>query len=233
VDGSTALLLVFAFYLTFRALSLRQALVDPPYRDRALWTAMGGLSVVFFVAAAYLDTVFGETPTTSEGVIVEAAIWGVAFLVLLGWIVTNINVAMSADYFNRDALGWKGGGWIVAIAVTLGGYIFASLPSWWLPQWLYAAGSTLEGVVFFCGIGYATLVLVLTYFRIRDLRIKTYTKWVALSVASLFAYVALLTAATGWPMDLVIIPALVWIYSMNGTVSALAIRTRTLTQSER
>ena len=95
---------------------------------------MGGLSVVFFVTADYLDTVFGQTPTTWEGVIVEAVIWGVAFLVLLGWIVTNTNVAISADYFNRDALGWKRGGWVIAIGVVLVGWVLASLPSWWLPQ---------------------------------------------------------------------------------------------------
>ena len=223
---------MFALYISFRALNLRRALVDAPYRDRALWTAMGTLSAVFFEAAWYLDTVFGETPTTSEGVIVEAAIWGLAFLVLLGWIVTNINVAISADYFSRDALGWKRGGWVVAIAVTLMGYVLAALPSWWLPQTVEAVVGTLEGVFFFVAIGYATLVLVLTYFRIRDLRIKTFTKWVALSIASLFAYVFLLNVVTGWPLDLVIIPALVWVYCMNETVSTLAIRTRNLPPSQ-
>ena len=228
MDLSVAIVLAFAFYISFRALNLRRALVDPPYRDRALWTAMGALSAVFFVAAAYLDAIFGETPATSEGVIVEAVIWGVAFLVLLGWVVTNTNVAISADYFNRDALGWKRGGWVAAIAVVLVGYGLAALPSWWLPQALEAVVGSVEGVLFFCAIGYATLVLVLTYFRIRDLRIKTYTKWVALSLASAFAYVFLLSTVTGWPLDLVIIPALVWAYCMDKTFSTLAIRTRRL-----
>jgi hypothetical protein len=234
VDGSTALVLVFAFYFSFRALSLRRALVDPPYRDRALWTAMGGLSAVLFVATIYVDAVFGEVATTSQGVIAEAAIWGAALLVLLGWLETNINVAISADYFNRDALGWKRGGWVVLLAVFLVGYSLASLPQWWLPQALTASalGDVLISVAFFLATGYAALVLALTYFRIRDLRIKTYTKWVALSLVSLFAYVVFPNLDTGLPSVIVVIPALAWIYCMNGTVSALAIRTRTLTQSE-
>ena len=148
--------------------------MDPPYRDRALWTAIGALSVVIFIAAGYVDSLFGNNPTTWEGVIVEAAIWGPAFLVLLGWIVTSTNVAISADYFNRDVLRWKKGGWVVVIAVTVVGYVFASLPSWWFPQWFTTSGFGFDfvTVLFFAAIGYATLVLILTYFRIRDLRIR-------------------------------------------------------------
>ena len=93
-------------------------------------------------------------------------------------------------------------------------------------------GTDLITVFFFCGIGYAILVLALTYFRIADLRIKTYTKWVALSIAFLFAYIALQQFLGPGLLGLVIIPALAWIYCTNKTVSTLAIRTRNLPPSQ-
>jgi hypothetical protein len=222
-------ILVGAVYASFRALNLRRALVDRPYRDRALWTAIGGLSAVLFAIALYVDSVFGQTPTTSEGVIVEAAIWGVAFLALLRWIVSNVNVSMSADYFNRDALGWKRGGWVVVIAVFLVGYVLSSLPHWWLPQsFTSGLGNDLVTTVFFLVSGYSALVLVLTYRRIRDMKIKAYTKWAVVTFVSMFAYVAFPNLGTAWLTSITIVPALVFAYCMYQTVGSLAIRTSVL-----
>jgi hypothetical protein len=216
-------------YASFRALSLRRALVDRPYRDRALWTAIGGLSAVLFVIALYADNVFGQTPTTWDGVIVEAAIWGVAFLALLRWIVSNVNVSMSADYFNRDALGWKRGGWVVVIAIFLVGYVLAALPHWWLPQsFTSGLGNDLVTVIFFLVSGYSALVLVLTYRRIQDMKIRAYTKWVVVSFVSMFAYVVLPNVGPTWFSGIIIIPALVFAYCMYQTVGSLAIRTNVL-----
>ena len=212
----------------FRALTLRRALVDRQYRDRAFWTAIGVLSVFLFVGASYIDSIFGQTPTTWEGVIVEDAIWGAAFLVLFGWIASNINVAISADYFNRDALGWRKGGWIVALVFILFGYVSASLPSWWVPAWLESIGNTVITAAFFVAIGYPTVVLALVYTRIPDLRIKTYTKWVVVTLVSLFAVIAIPNTGPVWLSSLAIIPTLLWVYSIHGTVSALAIRTKSL-----
>jgi hypothetical protein len=182
-----------------------------------------------FVIALYVDNVFGQTPTTSEGVIVEAAIWGVAFLALLRWIVSNVNVSMSADYFNRDALGWKRGGWVAVIAVFLAGYVLASLPQWWLPKSLTSGlGNDLVSAAFFSVSGYAALVLALTYRRIRDMKIRAYTKWVVVSFVSMFAYVVFPNLGAAWLSNLIIVPALIWAYCIYQTVGSLAIRTSVL-----
>jgi hypothetical protein len=219
---STAVLLASAIVIVFLAIRLRGALVDRPYRARALWTAIGALSVVAFIFAGYVDTIYGQIPTTAEGVLVEAAAWGFTFLALIGWIASNIDVALSADFFNRDPLRWKKGGEIVMIVFVLSAYVAASLPSWWFP-WISNSdiASAIFNALFLGVLAYSTTVLAVTYFRIQDKRIKNYTKWVVLSITCLY----LIINASG---GLVVLPAVAWIYSMYRSVGSLAIRTRTL-----
>jgi hypothetical protein len=214
-----------------RSLGLRRALVDPPYRERALWTALGGFSAILFVVAGYVDSVFGNVPITWLGVIAEGAIWGAAFIFLLEWIVSNINVSLAADYFNRGALRWKRGGSYAVLAVFLAGYIADAAPSWWLPGWFLADGlsNTLAAAAFFGAIVYSASVLALTYSRILDRKMKTYTKWVALSLVSLFLFIAFRNIGPGWLANLSFAPEVLWAIFMYGTVTSLAIRTNTLT----
>jgi len=216
--------LATALIVVFRVLRLRQALVDRPYRSRALWVAIGALSIWGFAGAGFVDGVFGETPTTVEGVLVEAAVWGFTFLVLYGWIIANIGVAITADYFNRDALGWKKGGRTAAALLVIVGYSLASLPPWWLPASAESSeiGTYLVTAFFLVAAGYATGVLAIVYRRIQDLRIRRYTLWVVLSFVVYFIGIFSL----GSPI--VILPALAWFYVMNRSVGALAIRTKTL-----
>jgi hypothetical protein len=223
VLGATAIMLASAFFIVYLAIRLRGALVDRAYRTRAFWTAMGALSVVGFISAGFVDTVYGQTPTTVEGVLVEAAAWGFTFLVLIGWIASNIDVALSADFFNRDPLRWKKGGKILVIAVILTAYITASIPSWWVPQLVANVDlfTAAFNAVFSSVVIYSIAVLALTYIRIQDRRIKSYTMWVVLSI--IFLFVIILT-----PGVFVVFPAVAWIYSMFRSVGSLAIRTRTL-----
>ncbi len=214
-------LLGVVVYAMYRALSLRRALVDHPYRTRALWTAIGGLSVVSFFVATYLDSVFGETPSTVTAVVVEGVIWGFTFLVLYGWIAININVALTADFFHRDALSWKKGGGVVALVALMLSYGVASLPPWWFSAAASALWSVVISVAFAVVTVYATVVLVVTYRRIADRRVKTYTKWVVLSVASVLLLIVL-------PSGLGFIAAIVWIFCIYRSVGSLAIKTRVL-----
>jgi len=224
-DGGTIVLPAAAIFIAYRALSLRRVLVDRPYRTRALWTAIGGFSVVGFISAAYLDTAFPAT--TMEGVLIEGAAWGFAFLVLYGWIATNIDVALSADYFNRDALAWKSGGKIAAIVVILGTYIAASLPPWWIPPQYQGPGTTIITLLFLVVSVYSAVVLAATVRRIVDRSIKNYTKWVVISIVVLFG--GIFTTGTNDLGDLLGVAFfVVWIFSMNHSVTTLAIRTRTL-----
>lgn len=218
----TAVLLVSSLIIAYLAIRLRGALVDRPYRARALWTAIGAMSVVAFISAGYVDTIYGQVPTTAEGVLVEGAAWGFVFLALIGWIASNIDVALSADFFNRDPLRWKKGGEIAMIIIILSAYVSASLPSWWFP-WISNSPfyQTLFNTGFSIVIVYSTSVLALTYFRIQDRRIKSYTKWVVLSITFLFFIIFA-------PGGLIVLPAVAWIYSMYRSVGSLAIRTRTL-----
>jgi len=224
IDLADLIFFAASVIVAFRALRLRPALVDRPYRSRALWTGIGALSIWGFGAASYVDGVFGETPTTAEGVLAEAAIWGFTFLVLYGWILANIDVAITADYFNRDALSWKRGGKITAVVLVVVGYALASLPPWWLPSSFESngIGSDLVTALFILAAAYATLVLALVYRRIQDPRIRSYTLWMTLSFVCYFVGIFSLGSAVA------VIPALAWAYTMNRSAGTLAIRTRTL-----
>jgi hypothetical protein len=216
-----------AVYIAYSALSLRRALVDGPYRTRALWTAVGAVSVISFIAAGYVDVVFGQTPTTIPGVVAEDAVWGFTFLAIYGWVVTNANVAIRADFFNRDALKWKGGGSVAAPAAILVTYAFISVPPWWFPAWLTQSAlvSGLISFSFAAVVVYASAVLAITYRRINDRRVKDYTKWVVLSTLSLFLLAFL-------PYSyLEIALAFAWVYCMYRSVGSLAIKTRKLEPS--
>ena len=215
---------VMSLVIAYRALRLWHALVDRPYRSRALWTAIGALSIWGFAAAGYVDGIFGETPTTVEGVLVEAAAWGFTFLVLYGWILASIGVAITADYFNRDALLWKRGGRTAAAVLVIVGYGLASLPPWWIPASIANSGIgnlTITGC-FIAAAAYATAVLALVYRRILDPRIKRYTLWLVLSFVCFFVGIFSLGSA------IAILPAVLWGYTMYRSAGTLAIRAKTL-----
>jgi hypothetical protein len=216
-------------FIAYRALRLGSALVDRPYRTRAFGTAIGALTIVGFVGAGYLDGVFGQTPTTAEGVLVEAAAWGFSFIGLLFWVVTNNNVAINADYFNRDVLFWRSGGKWVTIGGVLIIYTLASLPPWWYPPQFYNNFFVGNGfnLVFFVAVAYAALVLVITFLRLKDRTIRTYTRWVLLSVVLMWAsFFSLGPDIFGILLGGTL--AVAYLYAMNHTVTVLAIRTKVL-----
>lgn len=217
-------LLAAACFIALSALTLRRVLVDPPYRSRALWTAVGALAIVSLLIAGYVDGVVGTT-STYTAVIIQAIPWGFAFLGIYLWIVSNVNVAIAADFFNRDVLLWKRGGRVAAPITFFVAYILANLPSWWIPQVSDSSyGYDLVTVLFSVVIVYGIAVLSITYFRIMDRRIKAYTRWVALSAVSIVLLGII-------PTEALVIFAVAWFYFMYQAVRALAIRTNTLNPS--
>jgi len=223
------LVIAGVLFIAYRAFRLRSVLVDRPYRTRALGTGVGALTVIAFTLAGVFDSIFGQTPTTVEGVLVEAAAWGFAFIGLLVWFVTNNDVAIAADYFNRDVLFWRRGGRWLTVAGVLILYILASLPPWWYPPQFYnnVLVGTFFNAMFFVSAGYAALVLAITFRRMMDKTIRTYTKWAVLSIVLFFG--AVLLSGAGLVFDLVdLAVTLAYLYSMNHTVTTLAIRTRAL-----
>jgi hypothetical protein len=230
-DASNVVLIVGVLLIAYRALTLRRALIDRPYRTRAFGTAIGALTVLGFLTASYADGIFGQTPTTSEGVLVEAAAWGFTFIGLLIWVVTNNNVAISADYFNRDVLLWRAGGKWVTIGGVLILYAFASLPPWWLPPQMESAlVGNFFNLVFFLAVAYSAIVLAITVLRIRDRSIRNYTKWVLVSIVFMWALVLVSPPGIfGILLGVAFLGA--YLYAMNHTVTALAIRTKALPSS--
>jgi len=210
-----------ALFIVARALVLRRVLVDHPYRARALWAAVGGLTFLSFLATGPVDAFFGETPTNLTGVVVEDVIWGFTFVVLFGWIASNINVAIDADYFHQDVLLWKRGGEIAGLTALFGAWFIVSLPPWWLTQAESDIAGDVISIVFVALVVYSSAVLVVSYRRIADRRIKTYTLWVAASIASLLLLIVL-------PPTISILAGLWWVFCLYQSVGSLAIRTKSL-----
>jgi hypothetical protein len=177
--------------------------------------------------ANYAGTIYGVGTPDLTDVIVETTVWGFTFLGLYGWIVSNANVAIQADYFNRDALRWRRGGMLASTVLIVGLFITYNWPPWLEPAemangtgWGFYVDnvlSNLSGVV----ILYAAAVILVSYRRISDQRIKTYTKWVVASMASLFLTLFL-------PSIVNFIPAILWAFCMYRSVGSLAIKVRTL-----
>jgi hypothetical protein len=217
---------VWAAFIVYRTVRLRTALIDRIYRARALWTAVGGLTVFSFLLADYVDTVFGQTPNTITGVLVEDLFWGFTFIGLYLWMVSNITVALSADFFNRDALMWRRAGRFITPLAVFATYILFSLPPWWVPQTLNTGGlaSNILTSIVVAVVVYAAATMALISIRIKDRVTRSYTKWVALSILATLLIIAVSAAVP----EVVVIPVMIWGYCMYRTVGSLAIRTRTL-----
>jgi hypothetical protein len=224
------ILSVAAVIIALLALNLRRALVDRPYRARALWTAVGALTLVSLFLANYADSIYLQGPATNAtltAVVVETIVWGFTFLGLFGWIVSNANVAIEADYFNRDVLGWKRGGMMASAILIIGLFIFYNFPPWLEPValangtgWGYAVNVVLDNLSSVVVV-YAALVILISYRRINDMRIKTFTKWVVASISSLFLLFIV-------PSSLAFAPAILWVFCMYRSVGSLAIKVRSL-----
>ena len=180
--------------------------------------------MVSLLVDGYVDSLFGEVPSTYTAVIVEALFWGFSFLGLYGWIVSNANVAIGADFFNRDVLFWRKGGRIVAPALFFAAYVLANLPPWWAPQAYEGPVYDIVTGLFVIVVAYAIAVLSVTYLRIEDRRIKTYTLWVALSLASVLGLGVS-------PTEIGPIFEVALVYFMYRAVRSLAIRTTSLSAS--
>jgi hypothetical protein len=227
LDILTATVIVTsAAFIALRALRLRKALVDHSYRARALWTAIGALSIVGLFLAEYFTSVYGITPQDITGLLITDVFWGFTLLGLYGWVASNINVAISTDFFNRDALSWKKGGRIIATLVIWITFILFSVPSTWVPTTISTgtAGYVLT-LLLFVVLFYSAGTLGLASHRIKDKLIKGYTRWVALSV--LFLLIVVIVNYAGWN-EVVALPAALWVFCMYRSVGSLAIRSRGL-----
>lgn len=210
--------------IVLRALTLRRILVDRPYRSRAFWMAVGGASMIFLILALSYDlwaAPLGILSDTLASFALVTAFWGVAIIGLFGWIVSNVNVSLEADFFHRDAVLWRRGGGSAVLAAAVALYVVDTvLGSAFSPSVGNLVGQVVTAA-YLAIIAYAVAAVVLTYSRIGDREVKAYTKWVALS------FVALLVTGTLWYV-LASVPAILMVYCMYRSAGKLSIRTRAM-----
>jgi len=112
----------------------------------------------------------------------------------------------------------------VAPALFFAAYVLANLPAWWTPQAYEGPIYDIATGLFVIVVAYALAVLSVTYLRIEDRRIKTYTLWVALSLASVLGLGVS-------PTEIGPIFEVALVYFMYRAVRSLAIRTTSLSAS--
>jgi hypothetical protein len=227
---------ITSIIVAYRALRLRRVLVDAAYRTRALWMGLAGLGCVSLVTAIWTDGLAsqGYWILANPGVatLVADFLWGFTFLAIYGWIFTNINIALAADFLHRDALGWRRGGRYVMVAGLLVPYLSVSIPpSFYLPisaaaqADLQATGSFWFGLIFGFFTAYAALVLGIAFRRIRDFVIKRYMKWVGITVLAVLGdFIVMNFTQLAFPFLLIA-------YAAYRAAGSLAIRTHNISQT--
>lgn len=217
---------IISLLMVFRAWTLRRALVDNLYRRRALWTGIGGLGsialAVAFITDGFAAQGIGIFANQLFAFVFADVIWGFTFLALYGWVYTNINVALNADFLHRDALAWRRGlryGMVGSIAIL---YIGASSP---IPIVPVSSAFNLIFTLAFLGFTvYSVLVLLIAYNRIQDKVIKGYMKWFGITLLIFVLNLVLLAANN----NSLITPLLLFAYAGYRTAGSLAIKTRSI-----
>jgi hypothetical protein len=197
---------------------------------------LAGLGCVSLVTAIWTDGLAsqGYWILANPGVatLVADFLWGFTFLAIYGWIFTNINIALAADFLHRDALGWRRGGRYVMVAGLLVPYLSVSIPSSYLPI-SAAAQVDLQvivsfwfGLIFTFFTAYAALVLGIAFRRIRDLVIKRYMKWVGITILAVIGdFIVMMFTPIAFPFLLVG-------YAAYRAAGSLAIRTHNISQPQ-
>jgi hypothetical protein len=101
--AGTITLLSF-IYSSFWSFSIRKALYEKIYRQRALWTgsfaAYGALEIALIV---YFPNLIGSTATDIIWLILGSAL----LFIMTAWISSTIKVVVSLDPFHKNLMKWR------------------------------------------------------------------------------------------------------------------------------
>jgi len=168
--------LVISLSGAYYALGFRRILVDKLERNRALWTG----TLALLLATVVLVLFFSPENSPAFPLVAIAFI-----IVVAGWLDSAIRTAIEQDYFHRNTLLWKRLRFVFWAGI-LGNFIvtpilvFANVatPGFFGLATILVGGSALL---------YGTLTLFVSGQRTKDRKMKSYLRWIGLSVAFLLA----------------------------------------------
>jgi multisubunit Na+/H+ antiporter MnhB subunit len=181
---AASVLVVFALY---RAIEFRRVLVGRAYKNRATWTIVFLLAILFFFVDAQ-----GELPYLSSDGGVPG--WMVMTVSLVLFVDSNIRATQETDFFHRDTLHWRVLGrpaviaMLCSLAITMLVIVavgFSNLATWGLtstsPAWVDVGGFQyflVLGVV----LAYGAASLITAGRRTQDRTMKRFVGMLGLSL---------------------------------------------------
>jgi hypothetical protein len=170
-----------SFYAAYYALNLSRLLVDKVQKSRAIWTAALSLLLSTFILAFILSPESGPY----SGIFVVPAI--ALVLILAGWMDSTIGVAIDQDYFHRNTLHWKTIRPLFWVGIFIVFLVAPIATIMGLKLGLNDSQLFLSPFIAIPPFVYGTAALFVSGERSKDRKMKSYLRWLGLSVISLFA----------------------------------------------
>ncbi len=168
------------------AFRIRDALMTPLYRERALWVGVVGVFFTTLIASNLLIRLLD--PTNFYLSLFQYCIVDAAGIVTLAWIDTTIKLARRLDPLNRNTFKWKQLRiviWVLTFLTTGGSLaevIILRINFFTSPSG--AGGAFIAGSFGWVLLGF--IALLLSYRRSKDPVLKEHLKWFGLFLLLLF-----------------------------------------------
>jgi len=175
----------------WRSAQMARGFVDRVYKSKALWMAALTSSILLSELTGFI-----QFPSTALGSLLVISPLVLVIIVSYGLVDRTIIVAMRADFFHRDALGWTKvrlpGFVLVAGALCLIVADSALVPSGAFTSalWSTVAFAIFVGVVPLV-LGYAAIAIVVSARRTADRTLKRHILFLGVSLACFAAVLAL------------------------------------------
>ncbi len=137
-------------YSAFWSFSIRKALFERIYRERALWTgAFAAYTAIEILVMVFFPSIFGTFAADFTWLVLGS----VLLFVLTAWVSSTIRVVVARDPFNRNRLKWRQAEKLVWIASA----VFVALNLVPVFNWLGYMGEV-------AGLGYVQAGLLIAVF---------------------------------------------------------------------
>jgi hypothetical protein len=176
-------ILVISGMAAYYALNLSKLLVGGVEKSRARWTAVLSLLLIILVISVFA---LGAI----EIVVVAAAL----LLTIAGWMDSTIRVAIEQDYFHRNTLHWRTLRPLYWVGFSLTFILAPLIVVFGLAKVApHLASSFLNVFLTLPSFAYGSITLFVSGQRTRDRKMKSYLRWLAVSVLSILAFGLVLT----------------------------------------
>jgi hypothetical protein len=181
---TTVVIVAILIVGVYRALEMRKVFVNLAYRSRATWSAF-----LMLVILILMLTNFIAIPSTGFLSAIEGLFFFVVIFTFFSYADRSVLVAMEADFFHRDTLGWLRIRWAAAVGLLAFVAVEIGAPSIGNPtaqeQLLENALSELFFVVFAVVLAYVAAALIIGARRSADRNLRRSILLLGLALSTL------------------------------------------------